>query len=106
MLVRRIKRVNQVWTELLETGPALRACAIRIDQDSYCRDIPGLELLDRRADLGDEADNFMPRNNRIHSGHEFAPLVSCAVEIGVADAAVENIDLYVIFRWDATRDRG
>ena len=35
-----------------------------------------------------------------------APLVTDLVEVGVADTAVQDFDLNVVFAWIAPRDRG
>ena len=41
----------------------------------------------------------------VDRGHHIAPLVTDLMEIGVADAAEENLDLYVAFGRIAPRDR-
>jgi hypothetical protein len=57
-------------------------------------EIAGLELGDCGADL-------VARDDGIDGRYEAAQLVTDVVEIGVADAAQENLDLYVMFGWIA-----
>jgi len=47
----------------------------------------------------------MAWDNRVDSGHELALLVADRMEIGVADTAEEDLDLYVMFARISTRDR-
>ena len=47
----------------------------------------------------------MTGDTGIDRGHHIAPLVTDLMEIGVADAAEENLDLYVAFSRIAPRDR-
>src|SRR5260370_28371029 len=46
----------------------------------------------------------MARNNRVSSRHEFAPLVSDRMEIGVADSAEEDFNLHIVFAWISPGD--
>ena len=69
-------------------------------------DVAGLEFGDGGADLGNAADDLVTRHARVDGGHETAPLIANLVEIGMADAAIQNFDLYVVFGWVAPRDRG
>ena len=39
----------------------------------------------------------MTGHDRVHSGHELAPLVPDRMQIGVADAAEENFNLHIAF---------
>src|ERR1700743_2643914 len=48
----------------------------------------------------------MAGNARIDRGHGAAPLIAHLVQIGVADAAEQNLNLYVGFGGIAPRDRG
>ena len=109
MLVRHIKRECEVRAELLKASPTLGTGAVRIDHAAnrcraHRRTAP-LELRNSAADLGDATDNLVARNNRIHSGHKFAPLIPHGVKIRVANTAEQYFDLYVVFGWFAPRDR-
>jgi hypothetical protein len=66
---------------------------------------PGLNFGDRGADLGDTADDLMARDAGVDRRHDAAPFIADLVEIGVADAAEQDLDLHVVFGWIATRDR-
>ena len=92
--------------KLLKAGPALGAGAVRVDHAADGGDVAGLELGHGGADLGDAADDLMAGDARVDSGHELAPLVTHSVEIGVADPAEEDFDLYVVLGWFAPRDAG
>lgn len=56
------------------------------------------------ANLCHPPDDFVAGNNGVVSGHKLAPLVPDRMQIGVADAAKEDFDLYVVFGWIAPRD--
>jgi hypothetical protein len=77
---------------LLEPASAIRADSTGIDHASDSRQIAFLELFDVFADFGDAAYNFVPWNHRIDG---VVPLIPNLMEIGVANAAVEDIDGYV-----------
>src|SRR6266566_9496774 len=104
VLVRRIEGKDHVRAELLETSLALCAGAVRIDHAADRGEIPGLVLGDCRPDLDNTADDLVAGDNRIIRGHELAPLVADRMEIGVADAAEEDLDLHVPVSWIATVD--
>ena len=55
-------------------------------------EIAGLQLAHVRADTHDATHDFVPRHHRIQ---RVAPVVPTLVQIRVADAAVENLDLHV-----------
>ena len=65
------------------------ALAAGVDDDADGRDAAHLELADCAANGRDAADDLMAGNERID---RLAPFVADHVQIGVADAAVENID--------------
>src|SRR5947209_1875495 len=65
---------------------------------------PRVVLGNCRADLGYTADDLVAGNNRVIRGHELAPLVADRMEIGVADAAEEDLDLHVAVSRIATLD--
>ena len=95
-----------VGAELLESGLALGAGAVGVDQAADCGEVAGLELRHGGADLGDAADDLMAGDAGVDGGHDFPPLVAGLVEIGVADAAEEDFDLHVVIGGIAPRDRG
>ena len=55
--------------------------------------IADFELGDVRADFGDFADDFVARNTGVGSAF---PIVAGDVQVGVADAAVKDIDLDIM----------
>src|SRR5208337_2397696 len=105
VLVRGVEGAGQVRAELLKASPALGTRAVRVDQAADRGDVPGLELGDYGADLADTADDLMAGDAGVDSGPA-TPLATHLVEVGVADAAEEDFDLYVVFGWIASRDRG
>ena len=105
VLVGKVVGEGQVRAELLEAGLALGAGAVGIDHAADGGEIAGLELGDRRADLGDAADDLVAGHAWVDGGHDVAPLVADRVQVGVADAAEQNFDLHVVFGWIAPRDR-
>ena len=104
MFVRRIKSQDHIRTELLEACLALCTRSIRIHHAADRSDVARLELCDSRAYLGHTTDDFVARHNWINGGHKLAPLISHGMNIGVADPAVENFDLHIVFFWIAPRD--
>src|SRR5438094_2783096 len=106
VLVRRVEGEDHVRAELFKASFAVRAGSVRINHAAHRGKIPGLVLGNRRADFGDTADDLMAGNNRVIRGHELAPLIADRMEIGVADAAEEDLNLYVAVSWIATFDLG
>ena len=81
-------------------GLALGAGAVGVDQAADGGEVAGLEFGDGGADLGDAADDFVAGDAGVDGGHDAAPLVAGLVEVGVADAAEEDLDLDVVAGWD------
>src|SRR5207245_799872 len=104
VFVRRVEGENHVRAELLEASLALCAGAVRVDHATDRGEIAGFVLGNCRADLGHTADDLVAGNNRVIRGHELAPLVADRMEIGVADAAKEDLNLHVAISWIATLD--
>jgi energy-converting hydrogenase Eha subunit B len=48
----------------------------------------------------------MAGDDGVNSRQEAAKLVADVMEIGMADAAEQDLDLHVVFGWIASRDRG
>ena len=68
--------------------------------------IPGFVFGHCRADFGHTPDDLMTGDNRVVRGHELAPLVAHRMQIGVADAAEQDLDLHVAISWITTLDLG
>lgn len=106
VLVREVISEGHVAAELLKARLALGAGPVGVHHAADRGEVSGLELRDRGADFRDTADNLMARDAGVHSGHDPAPLVTNLVEIGVADTAEEDFNLYVGFSGIAPRNRG
>ena len=106
VLVGEVVGEGHVGAELLQARLALGAGAVGVHQAADGGQVAGFELGDRGADFGDAADDLMAGNAGVDGGHHAAPLVAGLVEIGVADAAEENLDLDVVLGGIAPRDRG
>ena len=104
MNVWRIVGESHVRTELLETGLALVAVAIGVNQAADRSKVSRLEPGYFGSDLGDTADYLMSGNTRIDSWH-CAPLITDLVEVRVTDTAEKNFDLNVVFARITPRDR-
>ena len=105
VLVGRIVGERHVRAELLKAVPAMGAGVVRVDHAADRDEVAGLVLGNRRADLGDPADDLMAGDTGIDRGHDITPLVTNLMKIGVADAAEENLDLHVAVGRIAPRDR-
>jgi hypothetical protein len=106
VLVREVVREGYVPAELLKASLALVTGPVGFDHAADRGEIVGLELRDSGADLGNTADDLMARDAGIDSGHDPAPLVTDLMEIGVADTAEEDFDLYVVVSGIAPCNRG
>jgi len=104
VLVRGVVGEGPVWAELLQAGLALAAGAIGIDQAADRGEIARPEPGDSGTDPGDTAEDFMARHAGVDRRHDIVPLVTDQVQIGVADAAEQDLDLHVVFGWIAARD--
>ena len=106
VLVGEVVGEDHVGAELLESGLALGAGAVGVHQAADRGQVAGLEFGHGGADLCDAADDLMAGNAGVDGGHHAAPLIAGLVEIGVADAAEEDLDLDVVLGGIAPRDRG
>src|SRR5271157_5134841 len=106
MFVGEVVRKGRVRAELLQTGLAFRAGAVRVHHAADRGKIAGLELGDCGPNLRYATNDFVADNARVDGRHEFTPLVPDLVEVGVTDAAEKNFDLYVLIGRIAPRDRG
>jgi hypothetical protein len=100
----RVVGEGHVRAELLQTGLAVGAVAVGVNQTADCSKVAGFELGDCGADLGDTTDDLMSWNAWIESGHP-APLVTDLVQVRVADTAEKDFDLNVVFARIAPGDR-
>jgi len=99
MLVRKVVGVRGIGAELFEPGAAFRAGAVGVDHAAHGGKIADLELLHRRADFGDAADDLVSGDAWVDRGKKLSPLIADLVQIGMADPAVENVNLDVLFSW-------
>ncbi len=83
-----------VLAVLLEAFRAARAGAAGVDQTADADQLADLEARHLRANRGDAAHDFVARH---HREDRVAPFVARLVQIGVADAAVQHVDLDVEF---------
>ncbi len=105
VLVRRVVREDRAPAELLVPGLALGAGPVGVDEASDADVVAGPELRDRRADRRDPPDDLVTRDARVRGRHA-APLVARGVEVGVADAAEEDLDEDILRGRVAPPDRG
>ena len=77
---------------LLEASRAARALAARVHEAPDAREVARLELLDRIPDARDATDDLVAGD---HGKGRLAPLGARLVDVGVAHAAVEDLDLDV-----------
>ena len=81
------------FAELFEIGLARRAMAAGIDHAADGGEIAGLEPGHTGADLDHPADDLVAGHHRIE---RIAPVVAGLMQVGMADAAIENVDLHVV----------
>ncbi len=78
---------------LLEVFLAGRAFAAGVDHAADTGPVADLQLLDMGADFHDLADDLVAGHHRVE---RVVPVVANLMEIGVADAGVENLDLDIV----------
>jgi hypothetical protein len=83
---------------LLEIFCAARTVLTGIDHAANCREIAFLEFFHVAADRHNPADNLMTRNARIIRSTPFA---ARRVNIGMTNAAIQDLDFDVIREWIA-----
>jgi hypothetical protein len=84
---------HALLAELLQVVVAGAALAAAVDQAAHADDIADLEAADRIAHRADVADDFVARHAGIQGARPFRPH---GVQVGVADAAVGDVDLHVV----------
>ena len=85
-----------VFAEGFVAIEATGASAAGVDEAADGGDIAFLEFFDGAADFDDAADDLVARNHGINGGHDAFPLIANLMQIGVADAAEEDLDLNVL----------
>jgi len=91
--------VGKGWhtvAELFVARAAVRAGAVGIDQTAHGGEISRFEFLDGGAGFHDSTNDFMARHAGIHSRHHVFPFIAYLMKIGVADSAVQNLDLHIV----------
>ena len=78
---------------------AIFAGAAGIYHATDAREIAFLKCFDVRADLHNATDNFVSRHARIRRA---VPFVAGDVDIRVADAAIQNLNLHIVRAGRAT----
>ncbi len=64
-----------------------------IHEAAHAHDVAGLEARDRATDLRDPADDFVARDHGVAAA---APFVADAVDVRVADAAIQHVHGHVV----------
>jgi hypothetical protein len=106
VLVWEVVGEDHVGAELFQASFALGTGAIGVDHTAYGSEVAYFEFGYSGADLGDAADDLVTGDAGIDSGHDAAPLVAGLMEVGVTDAAEEDLNLHITLGWIAPRDRG
>ena len=99
-------RPDLARTELLVARAAMGTRQIGINEAADTGQVARFEFGDGGTDLGYASDDLVAGNARINGLHEAAPLVARVVEVRMANAAEQNLDLHVVFRWIASWDAG
>jgi hypothetical protein len=81
------------FAELLEALSAVRTGSAGVDEATNADKVPDFKPGDVTADLGDVPCDLVTRN---HGVYRVAPLATCLMYIGVTDAAVIDLQKYVI----------
>src|SRR5262252_2406062 len=80
---------GSVLAVVFQSGFAALADPTGIDHAADSDLIANLELACVLTDFGDASDNFVAGYDRIG---RVGPLVACGVQIGVTDAAIQDVD--------------
>src|SRR3989442_10879029 len=86
------------FTVLLQAFLAARAHPAGIHETAYSGKITDLESLNRGSDACDTSNNFVAGD---HGENRAAPLVSCLMDIRVADSTVKDFDQHIARTWFA-----
>ena len=90
---------------LLSIRLALSAGVIRTDEAPNTDRVAYFNLGNLRANRRHPADDLVAGHAGVYRGHDLIPLISSGMEIGVAYAAEQNLDLHVPFGGLAASDR-
>ena len=82
--------------ELLLAVAAGRAGAAGVDQAAHRREVALLEPAHVATHRDDAADDLVTRDARVDRRHGAVPLVADLVQVRVADAAEEDLELHVV----------
>ena len=93
--VRAVVGEGRVRAELLEAVAAVGAVVVGRDHAADADEVADLELVDAAADLRHPPDDLVARDARVDGRHHVVPLVAGRVQVRVADAAEEDLDLDV-----------
>jgi hypothetical protein len=81
---------------LLNTGFTILALPAGVYKTSYTSQVAHLESFNMIAHLCYTAYNFMAGYHRVNS---ILPLIAYLVQVGVANAAVQDLYLYIMRAW-------
>ena len=81
---------------LLFARQAIHAFPARHHHAAHRRNVAFLEFLHILPDRNHAPDNFMSRHNRIHRRHRVFPFITRQMQVRVAYAAIQNLDLHVV----------
>ena len=104
VLVRGVESKDHVRAVLFKASFALWTRTVGIDQAPDGNELARFVFGNLRTDLRNAAHDLVAGHNRVNSRHELTPFVADRMQIGVADAAEENIDLHVALGRIATFD--
>ena len=101
VLVGNVISVSAGLAVLLDASSARLAALARVNHTADANLVAHLKLGYLGADGGDLADNFVAGDERVNAA---APVVAGTVQVAVADAAINNIDVYIIVEGGAAED--
>ena len=93
LLVAVVGGAHPFFTILFLAGVALWTFATGINEAADTGEVADFEFCDLIARLDHAADNFVSRH---HGINRVAPFVAGLMDVGVADAAIEDLDLDVV----------
>ncbi len=95
MAVGEVVGTGHCRAELLEPAAAVGAGAAGVHHAPDANEVAGAELRCLRPGSRDPAHDLVPGDARVDRGRQAAPLIPHRVQVTVADAAAENLDLDV-----------
>src|SRR5207247_2419555 len=91
--------------ELLIASSAVLAHAAGVDHAAHADNVAFFELLYSAAGFCNPANNFVARHAGIHCRQSVLPFIAHLMQVRMADAAVLDIDLHVVWTQLASRNR-